>query len=88
MGSMLGPNRVIAKVVKSCTSSCYVICTTLVVQVVGIFSLKKGTTHYHAQLEPPDKGCAIISVGCLLCKMAWIYGNGSLDKRKVLSLVP
>ncbi len=31
MGSMLGPNRVLAKDVKSCTYCCYVRCATLIV---------------------------------------------------------
>ncbi len=31
VGSMLGPNRVIAKDVKNCTYCCYVRCATLIV---------------------------------------------------------
>ncbi len=31
IGSMLGPNRVIAKDVKNCTYCCYVRCATLIV---------------------------------------------------------
>ncbi len=48
MGSILGPNRVIAKDVKSCTYCCYVRYATLTV-----------ATQYHAQLGLSDKGRAI-----------------------------
>ena len=59
IGSMLGPNRVIAKDVKTCIYCCYVRCGTLIVRL--------GVTHYHAQLGPPDKGQAIKEfVVCLM----------------------
>ncbi len=48
-----------------------------------------GATHYHAQLGPPDKGRAI--KGLVVCwSMARINDlwDGSMDKRKVRSLVP
>ncbi len=35
MGSMLGPNRIIAEDVKSCTCCCYIRCATLIVLVGG-----------------------------------------------------
>ena len=65
MGSMLSPNNVIAKDVKSCTYCCYVRCTTLIVRVGGIPWLQTGVTHCHAQLGLPDKGCAI--KGLVVC---------------------
>ena len=59
MGSMLGPSRVIAKDVKSCTYCCYVRCATLIVWVGGMPWPQTGATQYHTQLGLPDKGCAI-----------------------------
>ncbi len=50
---------------------------------------KTGATHYHAQLGLPDKGRAI--KGFVVCwSMARINDlwDGSMDKRKVRSLVP
>ena len=51
--------------------------------------LQTGTAHYHAQLGPPDKGRAI--KGLVICwSMARInyLWDGSIDKHKVLGLVP
>ncbi len=59
MGSILGPNRVIAKDVKICTYCCYVRCATLIVWVVGMPWHQTGSTQYHAQLGLPEKGSAI-----------------------------
>ncbi len=56
---MLGPNRVIAKVVKNCNFCCYVRYATLIVWVEEISWPKTGTTQYHAQLGLSDKGCVI-----------------------------
>ncbi len=56
MGSILGPIRVISK---SCTYCCYNRCATLIVWVGEMSWHKTGATHYHAQLELPDKGRAI-----------------------------
>ena len=65
-GSMLDPNRVIAKDVKSCTYCCYVRYATLIVRVGGnALAQKTGATHYHAQLGPPGKGRAI--KGLVVC---------------------
>ena len=50
---------------------------------------QSNATHYHAQLGPPDKGRAI--KGLVVCwSMARINDlwDGSMDKRKVRSLVP
>ncbi len=51
--------------------------------------LQAGSTHYPAQLGPPDKGRAI--KGLEVCwSMARINDlwDGSMDKRKVRGLVP
>ena len=50
---------------------------------------KTGATHYHAQLGLPDKGRAIKGLVVCWC-MARINDlwDGSMDKRKVRSLVP
>ncbi len=65
MGSMLGPNRDIAKDVKICTNCCYVRCATLIVSVGAMPWPKTGATQYHAQLGLPDKGCTI--KGLVVC---------------------
>ncbi len=57
MGVMLGPNRVIAKHVKSCTYCCYVRCAPLLVG--GMSCPKTGATQCQAQFGLPDKGRAI-----------------------------
>ena len=57
MGSILGPNRVIAKAVENCTYFCYVRCVTLIVREMSWS--QTGTTQYVAQLGLPDIGCAI-----------------------------
>ena len=54
MSSILGPNRVIAKDVISCTY-----CATLLVSIGGMPCSQTGTTQYHAQLGLPDIGRAI-----------------------------
>ncbi len=59
MGSMLGPNRVIAKDVKSCTYCCYVRYATLIVWVGGMPWPQTGAIQYHVQLGLPDKRRAI-----------------------------
>ncbi len=65
MGLIIGPNRVIAKDVKSCTFYCYVRCATLKVGVGGMPWPNTGATHYHAQLGIPKKGHAI--KGLVVC---------------------
>ncbi len=87
--SMLGPNRVIAKDVKSCTYCRYVKCTTLIVRVWGMPWTQTGATNYHEQLGLPNKSRPIKGFGCLLFSMAKIYDllNQSLDKHKVRGLV-
>ena len=60
MGSMLGPNCVIAKDAKSCTYCCYVRCATLIVWVGGM-----PWPQTDAQLGLPDKGRAI--KGLVVC---------------------
>ena len=64
MGSMPGPNCVMAKDVKSCTYCCYVRCATLIVWVGGMPWPKTGATQYHAQLGLPEKVVQTM-VGCL-----------------------
>ncbi len=59
MGSILGPNRVIVKDVKSYTYCCYVRCATLILRVGEIPWPKTGATQYHAQLGLQNKGRAI-----------------------------
>ncbi len=52
---------------------------------------KTGATHYHAHLGLLDFQRSYNQrVGCLLCSMARMYDlwDGSLEKRKVRSLVP
>ncbi len=52
---MIGPQDV-----KSCTFCYYVRCGTLMVRVGGgMYLPKTGTTHNHAQLDHPDKSCAL-----------------------------
>ncbi len=58
---MLGPNRVIARDVKSCTYYCYVRFATLIVWVRGMPWPQTGETLFHAQIGLQDKGCAL---GC------------------------
>ncbi len=65
MGSILGPNRVIAKYVKSCIYCCYVRCATLIVWEEGMPWPKTGATQYHAQLGLQNKGRAINRAGWL-----------------------
>ncbi len=55
MVSMLGPNRVLAKNVKSCTYCCYV-----------RFAILTGAIQYPAQFRLPDKGRA--TKGLVVCK--------------------
>ncbi len=62
MGWILSPTHVIAKI---CTYFCYVRFTALIVFVGRMICPKTGATHYHAQLEFSDKGCAIKAFGCL-----------------------
>ena len=50
---------VITKEVKNSSYCFYVRCATLKVWVGWIPWLKTDATHYHAQLELPDKSCAI-----------------------------
>ncbi len=64
-GSLLDPNRIIAKDVKRFTYCCYVRCATFIVWVGEIPWSQTGTTHYHAQLRLPDKGRAI--KGLVVC---------------------
>ena len=60
MGSILGPNCLIAKEGKSCTYCFYVSCATLIVGVGDMPWPQTGATQYHAQqLGLPDKGRAI-----------------------------
>ncbi len=56
---VLGPNRVIAKDVKSCTYCCYVKCTTLIIRVEGMSWPQTDATHYQAKLGLPEKDRAI-----------------------------
>ncbi len=51
--SILGPNCVIAKYVKSCTNCCYVRCTTLIIRV-GRMSCPE-TIENHVQVALTDK---------------------------------
>ncbi len=81
MGSILGPNRVIAKDVKKCTDCCYVRYATLIVRLGCMPWPKTGATQYHAQLGLPDKGRAI--KGLIVCN-SW-----DLEPREWLNgLVP
>ncbi len=65
MGSILCPNRVRAKDLKSCTYCCYIRCPLA----------KTGTTHnLHSSTRLPDKCRAII--GLVVCYVAWIYERG------------
>ncbi len=50
---------------------------------------KTGATQYHAQLGLPDKGCAIkgLVVNWSMARIIDLW-DGSMDKRKVRSLVP
>ncbi len=59
MGSILGPNRVIAKDVKSWTYCCYARCATLRVWVGGMPWLQTSVNNYHEQLGLKEKGRAI-----------------------------
>ena len=59
-GSMLDPNCVIAKDVKSCSYCYYVKCALLMNALA-----KTGATYYHAQLGLPDKIRAI--KGLIVC---------------------
>ncbi len=71
MGSLLDPNCVMAKDVKSCTCiCCYVRCATLKVIVVGMSWPQSGTTYYHAHLGLKDKGRAI--KGIVVCYLVWL----------------
>ena len=74
--STRGPNCVIAKNVKSCTYSWYVICVTLIIRLWEMPWPKTGATHYYAQLGLPDKGRA--RVGCLLYLGSRAFGPGGL----------
>ncbi len=73
---MVGPNRAIAKDVKSYTYCCFVRCATLIVRVEGMPWLQTGTSQYHQQLGLQDKGRAIKELG--VCYVVWlgslIYG--------------
>ena len=49
MGSMLGPNRLIAKDVKSCTYSAALSkARNFLIRLLGMHWPKKGATYYHA----------------------------------------
>ncbi len=64
-GSILGPNRAIAKGVKSCIYCCYVRCVTFIVCVGRIPWSQIGATHYHVQTKVvQSKGwlCAIVRI--------------------------
>ena len=84
---MIGPNRDIAKHVKSCTYCCYVRCATLVVRVGEMPWTKTGATINHAELGFQTK--VFQSKGWL--SVMW-YGydlwDGSLDQRKVRGVSP
>ena len=90
MGSMIGPNLVVAKDVKSYAYCCYVRCVTLIVRVGGMPWPQTGATHYHAQLGLPDKGRAI--KGLIICYVVWlvsmIYGMGLWTNARCVGLVP
>ena len=45
-------------------------CTTLIVRVEGMHYPQTGVTHYHVQLELPDKGRAI--KGLVVCYIVWL----------------
>ena len=79
---MLGPNRVIAKGVKSCTCCCYVRCAILIEQVGGNALTPNRRTHYHAHLGLPDQGCAI--KGLVVCFVVWL---GSMVRSLALVVV-
>ncbi len=64
-GSMISSNRNKARDIKSCTYSCYVRCSPLIVWVGRIPCSQTGATHYHAQLGLQDKVCAI--KGLVVC---------------------
>ncbi len=64
IGSIFGSNRVMAKDVRSYTYFCYIRCVTLIVCVGGMSWLQTGVTQLHAQLGLPDKGRAIVALGC------------------------
>ena len=65
MGLMLGPNIIIAKVIKRCTYCYYVRGATLINRVGGMPWPQTGDTQYHTQLGLPDKGQAI--KGLVVC---------------------
>ena len=65
MALMLGPNRVIAKEVKSCTYCCYIRCATLIVWV-GVNAMAPNSRNsVPCTVRTPDKGRAI--KGLVVC---------------------
>ncbi len=79
MGSMLNPNRVIAKGIKSCTYCLYVRCATLIVRVRGMPWHQTRATHYHADLGLPDKSRAI--KGLVVCYVVWLVSIKGMGLR-------
>ena len=67
MGSMFGPNRVIAKDVKSCTYYCYVRCATLIERAwANTLAPKRRKSLSGIVKRLPDKGPCNQRDGCLL----------------------
>ncbi len=67
---ILGPNRVIARAIKSFTYYCVVRCAAIIVYVGGMPWSQIGATHYHAQLGLLDKGRLIN--GLVVCYVVWL----------------
>ncbi len=90
-GSMLSPDRVIAKEVKSCTYCCYVRSSTLTVRVGGASALYPNSCNLLAcTVRTSRQRSCNQRVCCPLCSMVWIYDlqNGFFNKGKVRGLVP
>ena len=69
---------------------CYVRCPTSIVRVGGMSCPQTGATHYHAQLELPDKGRAI--KGLVVYYVVWLgsmfYGMCLWTSARCVGLVP
>ena len=64
-------------------------CVTLILSIGRMPWPKTGTTHYHAKLGHPDKGCAIKAL--VVCYVVWLGSMKSMGFRtsaRCLGLVP